>query len=340
MQKLVQFTKLLTVEGAMLAENIWRWWINEIFAMLPERWVGRGELIAEISGDEFIFVRESRGTRMPVTHLETHGTVSLRVCAQSVLRRTLRLPVSARFRLREILANDLERQCPLDPQAVLFTFQILSVERAVSRLVVSLVLLRRDLVEPAVTRLQRLGLRVKEVRAGGLGGGRDDRLTIAQAPKISRRHRPAILLAFLAVAVIGTDVYVRKLQQEALIAGLSSEAAQLDIAATRARAFQNEFETARKQDDFLAKQRRQPSVGVILAEITRLLPDRSWLYNLDYDGREIQIQGYSSDASSLVAMFDSSKLFDGAAFRAPMTQGPQANLQQFDLSMNLVGNSK
>jgi Tfp pilus assembly protein PilN len=78
-------------------------------------------------------------------------------------------------------------------------------------------------------------------------------------------------------------------------------------------------------------------MGVILAAITRALPDGTWLYSLDYDGETVQLQGYSTNAAALVAIFDGSALFRDAAFRAPMTQGPAPGLQQFDLSMNVAG---
>jgi Tfp pilus assembly protein PilN len=45
-------------------------------------------------------------------------------------------------------------------------------------------------------------------------------------------------------------------------------------------------------------------MGAILAEITDLLPDGTWLSNLNYDGREIEMQGYSSNASNLIPAFD------------------------------------
>jgi Tfp pilus assembly protein PilN len=236
------------------------------------------------------------------------------------------------------LQNDLERQSPVDPQAVLFTYRILAVERAASRLIVSLVLIRRDAVEAATARLQALGLRVQNIFAPDPEYGRDDVLAPPQraAPRLARHHLFAALLAVLALFLAGADIFVRAGQDQNIIAALAARAAQLNASAEAVQNIREQVEAGRDGAGFMAAQRLAPSMGAILAEITNRLPDGTWLTGLSYDGHALQLQGYSADASNLVPVFDASKLFTGAAFRAPMTQGPQPNLQQFDLSMDLA----
>lgn len=335
MQRFIPALKLLVVEAGLAAEAAWRWWLAEILGLVPARFSSGGAVIAEPSSCGFNFTRD--GQTIPAA--PDGSAVTLRIGADAVLRRTLSLPVSARFRLREILLHDLDRQSPVDPHNVLFTYRILAVERAASRLVVSLVLVRRDAVDAATAGLQSLGLRVKDIFAPDPQNGRDDVLAPPQrvAKKLARHHRLAMALALVALLLAGADVWVRAARDQEIVADLAAQAAQLNVSAARVQNIRAQVEAGRDSAGFLAAERRAPSMGAILAEITSRLPDGTWLTSLNYDGHVLEMQGYSTNASSLVPIFDTSKLFTGAAFRAPMTQGPQSNLQQFDLSMNLAG---
>jgi len=246
------------------------------------------------------------------------------------------LPVAARFRLRGLLAQDLERQSPLEPAAVLFTFKILAIERAASQLLVSLILVRRDVVEGAVGRIEAAGLRLKDVFLDGVSL-RNERFARRRGVGVVRRHLAAVLLAAAAAVFVVADVGVRVERQARVLEALNAQAAQLDPAAARVEAMRDQAESLQPRIGFLAGQRAGPSLGVVLAAVTQALPDGTWLYALDYDGRQIQMQGYSNHAAALVAIFDGSALFRDAAFTAPMTQGPSPGLQQFDLSMTIAG---
>jgi general secretion pathway protein L len=145
------------------------------------------------------------------------------------------------------------------------------------------------------------------------------------------------VLVGLAVLLVVVDLGVRAERQGQVLDALNARAARLDAAAAQVESVRDQVESLQAQSGFLAGRRAAPSMGVILAAITRALPDGTWLYSLDYDGETVQLQGYSTNAAALVAIFDGSALFRDAAFRAPMTQGPAPGLQQFDLSMNVAG---
>jgi general secretion pathway protein L len=308
----------------MFVERAWRWWVGEIVAMLPARWRAKN-LAAEVVGDELVF------SGPPAAH----AAVKLHIGAEKILRRTLRLPVAARFRLRGLLAQDLERQSPVDPALVLFTFRILAIERAASQLLVSLILVRREVVEAAVRRVEAAGLRLKDVFVDG--EILRDEVFSPRRHLGFRRHLAAVVLAGLAVLLVVADLAVRAERQGQVLDALNARAARLDAAAAQVESVRDQVESLQTQSGFLAGRRAAPSMGVILAAITRALPDGTWLYSLDYDGETVQLQGYSTNAAALVAIFDGSALFRDAAFRAPMTQGPAPGLQQFDLSMNVAG---
>jgi Tfp pilus assembly protein PilN len=58
----------------------------------------------------------------------------------------------------------------------------------------------------------------------------------------------------------------------------------------------------------------------ILKELTQLLPNTVWIWNLKYNGKEIEISGFSDSASDLIPLLDKSSLFEKVEFLAPVTK--------------------
>jgi general secretion pathway protein L len=65
------------------------------------------------------------------------------------------------------------------------------------------------------------------------------------------------------------------------------------------------------------------SKGEVLEELTRLLPDTTWIWNLKYNGKEIELSGFADSASDLIPLLDKSPLFEKVEFLAPVTKEMQ-----------------
>ncbi len=90
-------------------------------------------------------------------------------------------------------------------------------------------------------------------------------------------------------------------------------------------------EKLQKQGDGLVKEiaefekirSGEPSKIEILKELTRLLPNTVWIWNLKYNGKEIEISGYADSASDLIALLDKSPFFERVEFLSPVTKERQ-----------------
>ena len=72
----------------------------------------------------------------------------------------------------------------------------------------------------------------------------------------------------------------------------------------------------------------------IWQDVTRTLPVHSWITELrltENEARQIAMSGFSTDASSLVGLFDKSTLFVDASFTAPITRDPIEGKERFSL---------
>jgi len=61
-----------------------------------------------------------------------------------------------------------------------------------------------------------------------------------------------------------------------------------------------------------------------------------YLWQLVIKNEELQIQGESSNASSLIQIVESSGRFSGAQFRSPVTQNNVSGKDKFHLSAKLI----
>ncbi len=61
----------------------------------------------------------------------------------------------------------------------------------------------------------------------------------------------------------------------------------------------------------------------VLEELTRLLPTTTWIWNLKYNGKEIELSGFADSASDLIPLLDRSPIFEKVEFLAPVTKEMQ-----------------
>src|SRR4030043_419050 len=61
----------------------------------------------------------------------------------------------------------------------------------------------------------------------------------------------------------------------------------------------------------------------VLEELTRLLPNTTWIWNLKYKGKEMELSGFADSASDLIPLLDKSPLFEKVEFLAPVTKEMQ-----------------
>jgi general secretion pathway protein L len=75
----------------------------------------------------------------------------------------------------------------------------------------------------------------------------------------------------------------------------------------------------------------------VLHELTRLLPDHSWLARLELDGSRVRLRGESLNAAELVAALEGSALFADASLEGSVTRDPGTDRERFALSASARG---
>ena len=266
------------------------------------------------------------------------ASFALRLPDAWALKRTLTLPLAARGNLNSLLEFELERQSPLDRSEVYHDHSIVRTDPRARTMDVAWRIVRRKNVDPLIEVCRQAGIELAAVAlvsddAPPAGGTFPVSSGARRLLRARRWTVPALalLIAVLLAAVIA-GAYARNQEVNDL---LLAKVAQTRLAARSALLLEHRIDATRGRAVALTAEKQRPMVTAMLAEVTRLLPDGAWLTGFSYGDGEVRLQGYSNNASGLIAIFDASPLFAGAEFRAPLVQAPDKNTEQFDLAVKL-----
>jgi general secretion pathway protein L len=200
-------------------------------------------------------------------------------------------------------------------------------------------IVKRTAVDSAIAQARAAGLRVGAIRFAGDAREADWRsfpLDRAAWLRLKWRQWNVLALAVFAL-ILGIGVVFAAYMRGASAA--DSLSAEVDAAANRAaiiHRINHEISDVQAQIEFPLAQKRGPFLLAILREVTRILPDGTWLTEFQLDGGKVHIQGFSKSASDVVADIDHSPLFANAQFMAPLQSAQNGN-ERFDLSFDLKG---
>lgn len=86
----------------------------------------------------------------------------------------------------------------------------------------------------------------------------------------------------------------------------------------------------------LARRKRENQASVIaIEELSRILPDNTYVTELHIDGNTLQVVGVTSDAPSLIRLMEQSEHFARATFFAPTTRAPSDPGDRFHIEAKL-----
>jgi len=313
---------------------------------------GRDIVVARQIGDEYTEfgrvgsdAREHQGVRSALNSAlrrmhHTRIDTVVRLPAAQALRRRIPLPLSAARSLRQVLAHEFDRQMPLSRDQAYYDCRVLTRDKEKKQITAELIAVKRAVLDRALDLTSAWGLRLSGVELIEEGGpARLPGLLQPSGPTPRSRWewRSTAGLAGLAM-VLGVGTIAALVDRQQTFAdALAQQLADAKSQAQGVQQLQKKVDAVAESQRFLPQQKRASSAITVLNEVTRILPDGAWLFDLELRGREARLHGFAPAASSLLGLFAQSPLFENARFRAPLTQGPQGGLERFDLSLDFKG---
>jgi general secretion pathway protein L len=335
------------------------WWARQLASFVPPRWLqlmGRGDarllLRATDRGIEVLSMSDGGlRTRLqvgPEQAAELERSLArgddtrprwLLLAPGQVLRRRLTLPLAAAPRLRELLSHEVDRQTPFRADQVAFDSRVLERDAATGRLEVELVVVALASLDSAVSRIGPLG--------GSLSGvdvETDTRplgVNLLPPARRSQNHDRMRWLHLGLVAVIVGGAWFTLWQslenRREAVAELRVQVEQRQLEARRVAALRDQLDAASGGASFLASIRQsRPRALEVIDDISRRLPDGTWLERLTINQGRVVLQGLSNEASGTIAWLQESPYLREPAFSGAVQPDPRSGAQRFTLTAELT----
>lgn len=336
----------------------WEWWTSELLASLPEHIrttlaTSRQQTYLQLSGSEVVAFHgsiermqeigraelgeDSRAIDIPA---DTRNVVLL-LPSGRMLRKSITLPAATEENLREVLAFEMDQQTRFTVDQVYYDFIITERSPADRTIGVDLIVAPRKQLEELLASLATQDLSPDVVSARRDANSMYD---VNLLPTTGRRSRPAVQdrlnlgLAAACALLLLAAATIPILQKRSAIAELEPQVAAAMEAAKEGSQLRQNIETMVNGSRVLAdKKKSAPMVMRLLDEMTRIVPDGTWVSQLDIKGIEVQVQGQSPAAASLIGLLEDSESFSNPQFRSPVTQIPRSDLERFHLSAEWSG---
>ena len=154
----------------------------------------------------------------------------------------------------------------------------------------------------------------------GIDGFQPDRLSqVLAARRLSQVQLAAMVGVTLALFAMLLAIPIWKKREVAI--ALQPVLAQSQQQADAVDALKREQERLLAEYNFPIEHKlATPAKVVLLDELTRILPDNTWLQQLEIHGMEVSMQGNTSSSSRLIGLFEQSALLENANFKSPLAK--------------------
>jgi general secretion pathway protein L len=268
-----------------------------------------------------------------------HAKITLVISEKIVMKKILFFPSAAKSNLRQVLGFELNRRTPFSQDQAYYDHRVVEHDKQANKLQIELFVVPRQSVDLLLSSLNKWEITVDALRTASDKG---DEIEINLLPegKDGNSNKNSdyvtLFLATTAFALFLTALYVPLVQQEQQIESLENNVKMKRGVAIELQKARDDKQGIIEQINFLDYKHKNTLRSIeLFNEITGIIPDDTWLTRLIIKNGELQIQGESSNASSLVQIFESSERFLDAQFRSPVTQNNVSGRDKFHLSAKL-----
>lgn len=347
--------------------TFFRWWLTELRDALPAVWQQKLQYALRrvtlgLDGDSLtVGVDENRDLRalesFPLSQdvrlqLEqiqqllsdrelVESPCFLVMDQSSVLRKEIKLPLAAEANAGQVLAFEMDRQTPFRASDVYYDWKILKRDADSGQVTIDLFVVPRSEVDQSIQLLSERRLRLAGVdivdEGSAQSGGRTlglNMLPVEQRARgFGRKTRTNLALAAAAVVllavVMAQSLYLRAHQ----VTELEEAIAEVQGEAREVQKLKEQIEDSSEAATFLTVRRESSPLAIeLLTDITRLLPDNTYLDRLVIGESSVQMQGKSQNAQQLIELVNSSELLDNASFRGSTRLDARTGLEIFEVN--------
>jgi general secretion pathway protein L len=322
------------------------WWIARMREILPAVLAGGaagppdGVVIdARPDGDFQAFVRrggqEQAVTLGAVPRMAGRRPILLRIQPSGVLEKEHMMPAASRGDMERMLRLELPRITPFDPDSIYWRWEARPSPADRARTEVRLTIVPKIILAEKLERLEQIGIRPKLLEAGT----GPVRLLRLQEDGAAGAWRDAAVrwLGVTAGVLVVTAVVLPFAFQAWDLHRIGAAMNALRPTVSQAEALRRNLDASAAGHDIVAQQRdRTGDVPTVLAAVTRVLPDNTYLTDLSLRQRQLTIAGRSVSAANLITLLAADPMFRNVAFAAPVTRIPGVEMDVFSIRAEIA----
>ncbi len=296
---------------------------------------GRFESMHELSLDEY---GRLAGLPEAITKIDpTRTRCRVILPADKVLSRDLDLPLAAEENLTEVLGFEMDRQTPFRASEVYFDYRVLKRDNATQKIRVSLQVAKRALVDPLIAHLRHWDLTPVHTQAPS---SESNALTLDFEPRVYKRQSSTgfnLVLAILVLMLTTIAIVLPIHDQQQLGTRLETQLESVRIAAAEAVKVRDLLDDQTQAREILhGAKNNHPAMVVLLDEVTRVMPEDTYLFRFEVRDQAVSLQGSSKSASALISILEQSPYLGNARFASPVTREGKNGRERFHISAKLL----
>jgi len=342
-----------------------RWWFAELGQAMPVSWqkklqyaLRRVTLRLTTGGlqvgfdknrrlqtlDTFSTTQEASLQRQQIDDVLARNELSdapryLLLELSSVLSKKLTLPLAAEPNLARVLTFEMDRQTPFRAGDVYFDWIVTERDTEHAQLRLQLYVVPRTEMDSAVRAVTERGFRLAGVDlADGAATLGLNLLPPAQRTRtVNRKSRLNYALGAAAVVLLAIVMALSLALRTHQVSALEGAIADVQGEARAVVRIKEQIADTGEAAGFLARRRAEAPLAIeVLADITRIIPDDTYLDRLVIGKSSVQMQGKSQNAQRLIELVNESAYFDDAAFRGSTRLDARSGLEIFEVNAQVV----
>ncbi|MEQ1528051.1 MAG: PilN domain-containing protein [Methylococcales bacterium] len=269
----------------------------------------------------------------------------LRLTNQQVIEKELGLPSVAKENLHQVVGYELDRYTPFKAEEVYYAVKpVPDVVNEPGQIRVNLLLTTRSVLDDIYKEVKALGcspLFVDFEEDANDFSQRGDYYNLLPYWLREKTAKSSQLLHAALVATVllllGTALVLPLWFQYQTVNVLQAKIDEIEPEAKKIKALQLEIDNIiEKTKKLIAEKNAAPQVVTVLNALSELIKDDTWLAYAQYSEGQLQIQGESPTAATLIAALEDSEYFADARFVSPVTQDKVSGLERFQIAVNVT----
>ncbi|CAG7855994.1 hypothetical protein MCAMS1_00324 [biofilm metagenome] len=349
-------------------KKFFRWWKRELGFLVPDKINAlisdkRGTIIVRPDGNQFSLSYWFNWRDEPLIKIDQDenglskfrellasdekyqkADIIFRLTRKFAIQKELSLPAAAKENLYQVVTYELSRYSPFSAEHAYYDVKALDVVNEPGQLRVVLILTAREVLDSFCRGLKALGIVPKfadyeDIPNDLEGNGEPYNLLPEWLRETPDKSGQLIhgLLAGIAGLMMLLALALPVLMEFHAVNALQEKIDAIEKDAKSTKALQAEVDAlVEETKQLIDKKTEKPPIVEVFDTLSKLIKDDTWLAYAQYANGQMQIQGESPAASTLISVLEASDLFANAKFVSPVTRDNVSKLERFQISVDIT----